>query len=215
MPSVRVANIIVGHGNLWEANYGTALPAGYNASGADSYGTDLDGDADWIYLGATMEGVELTYEPDYGEIEVDQLKDAARLFNQGLTVNVATQLAEATLENLLVAWGLPDSAYTSGAANSVGTFKIGVPDEDPVERAITVIGPAPLRSGDTADAGQNNNYRERIYAANRVVSVEGSSFNMRRTEATTFPVSFRVLPDDAATAGEEYGVIYDRYVAPA
>lgn len=224
MPNVTVRNIIVGPGNLFVADSTETNPdidAGASASGTATYGDTLDTASGWDYLGATMEGVELTYEPDYGEIEVDQLKDAARLFNQGLTITVGTQLAETTLENLLVAWGLPDqnqygnNTLTAGAANGGSArFIIGVPEEDPVERQLVLIGRAPLLSGDT-NSPTDRGFRERIYHTTRVVSVEGSSFNNRRTEAVTFPVSFRVLPDDAATNGEEYGVVYDRYYNPA
>ncbi len=50
---------------------------------------------------------------------------------------------------------------------------------------------------------------ERVYYARRVLSVQQSQFSLARTTPTTFPVTFRLLPD-AAYAGSEYGKIIDR-----
>jgi non-canonical (house-cleaning) NTP pyrophosphatase len=52
---------------------------------------------------------------------------------------------------------------------------------------------------------------ERVYYARRVLSVQQSQFNLARNAATTFPVTFRLLPSgDSAYAGQEYGKIIDR-----
>lgn len=187
--AVTVRNIIVGPADLWVAPTGTAAPA-FVAS--DGYRAAFDGDGNWDALGATMEGVEVSYQPDYGEIIVDQLKDAARLFNQGLTVQVNTQLAEATLENLLVAWGVDDNALISGT-----TFEIAVPDSDPVERALAFVGEAP----DDSDGKEV----ERLYHCFRCISIEGSTVALRRTEATVFPVTFRLLADPNQTTTNQIG----------
>jgi hypothetical protein len=193
--NVTVANILVGPGNLYIADTGTALPT-WTTGGAL---VDLDDDANWTTIGATQEGVEVAYSPDYGEVEVDQLKDAARLFNQGLTVTMNTNLAEATLENLLVAWGLPDDCLV--VDGTTDTFSISVPSDEPVERKLVVVGTAPDAAGPLD--------RDRIYVAHRVISIDGSTHSLRRTEATVFPVSFRLLPDPTQS-GQEYGQIIDQ-----
>ena len=54
-------------------------------------------------IGFTSNGLELQFQPDFGEVQVDQLLDVAKLFKQGMQVNLNTAFAEATLENLLVA----------------------------------------------------------------------------------------------------------------
>jgi hypothetical protein len=41
------------------------------------------------------------------------------------------------------------------------------------------------------------------------LSVQQSQFSLARTTPTTFPVTFRLLPD-ASYAGSEYGKIIDR-----
>lgn len=198
--NVTTDNIIVGPGNLYVADVGTALPTWGSATGGTGANYDFDEDANWTTLGATMEGVEVGYQPDYGEVEVDQLKDAARLFHQGLTVTMGTQLAEATLENLLVAWGLDASCLTVNGETF--TLDVDIPSDRPVERKLAVVGSAPLSAADGD--------KERIYIAHRTISIEGSTHSLRRTEATTFPVTFRLLPRPEEAPNGLYGQIIDR-----
>ncbi len=195
--AVTVRNIIVGAGNLYiSAADNAKVPLPVFTSGVSANVT-LDSDAAWRHAGATQEGVEVAYEPDYGEVEVDQLKDAAILFNQGTSISMNTNMAEASLQNLLVAWGYPVTALATD------TLSLGIPREAPIERTAAVVGRAPATAAGLA--------RERIYYARRVISVEGSNHALRRTEATVFPVSFRLLPDPTY-AGSEYGTIIDRTV---
>lgn len=202
--TVKTDNILVGFGDLFYANKDTALPT--FATGSAKLQDDFDADANWSYAGGTQGGVELAYQPTIGEVEVDQLKDAALLFNEMITVTLNTNLVEATLENLIVAWGLPDDVLA--VSTEVDTFSIGVPDEDVVERAVAVIGkgaPTATGRGNTTDGTK----RDRIYHGRRVVSIEGSTLALRRTEATQFPVAFRMLPH-ATHVGSEYGEVIDR-----
>jgi hypothetical protein len=198
--AVTVRNIIVGAGNLYVASTdNTKPPISAAPAAGQSYKTVLDADANWRNVGATMNGVEIAYTPSYGEVDVDQLKDAAILFNQGVQIMMNTQMAESTLANLLVAWGFP----STNLVNAGDTLNIGVPIEAPVERAAVVVGRAPA----TVALGT----RERLYYARRIVSMQGSNHSLRRTEATVFPVSFRLLPDPTYS-GSEYGTITDRTV---
>jgi len=54
-------------------------------------------------VGYTQNGIELSFQPDFGEVMVDQLLDVAKMFKQGMKVTLKTSFAEATLENLLLA----------------------------------------------------------------------------------------------------------------
>ncbi len=218
--AVTIRNIIVGAGNLYVAPAGTALPEfrsgeAFNTTMTSTRVDDTTTTAvneaggatlGWRHVGGTQEGVEVAYEPDYGEVELDQLKDAALLFNQGIGVSLNTTMAEATLENLVLAWGMATGSIVTDTVVDTETLWLGVPDDNPVERRVVVVGKAP-----TTAAGAP---RDRVYMANRVISVDASSHALRRTEATTFPVSFRLLPDPAQPAGREYGRIVDRSVTP-
>lgn len=168
--------------------------------------TDTSGTAAWRDVGFTQEGVEVAYEPDFGEVEVDQLMDSAKLFKQGMRVTVNTTLAEATLENLLVVWGAqPASRTTTGSgATLVETLDIqaGALGDDPVERGLVFVGPAPRNTTD-------NSRRERVYHVKRAIQTESSSHALRKAEGTVFPVSFRALPDTSQSVAL-YGRITDR-----
>jgi hypothetical protein len=53
---------------------------------------------------------------------------------------------------------------------------------------------------------------ERVYYARRVLSVQQSQFSLARNAASTFPVTFRLLPD-GIKVGQEYGLIIDRIIS--
>ncbi|QWT29928.1 major tail protein [Streptomyces phage TunaTartare] len=206
----QVRNIIIGAAALYISvkdstdaawNGGPALPASPGAG--SSFTTALDGSADFRHTGFTTEGLEVSYEPDYGDVEVDQLLDSAKLFKQSMRVTINTTLAEAALENLLVAWGQQSATLTSTTSTTELGIAAGALGDEPVERALVAVGPGPKTA-----AGAK---RERVYHARRVLSVESSAHSVRRNEATVFPVSFRLLPDPAF-AGSEYGVIRDRNI---
>lgn len=206
----QVRNIIIGAAALY-ISAEDSTDAGYTApslptapAAGASFSTALDSAADWRHAGFTTEGLEISYEPDFGDVEVDQLLDSAKLFKQSMRVTINTTLAEASLENLLVAWGQSSNTLTtSGTADTLG-IAAGALGDEPVERSLVAVGPGPRAASDGAK-------RERIYHARRVLSVEASAHSVRRNEATVFPVAFRLLPDPNF-AGQEYGVIRDRNV---
>jgi len=124
-------------------------------------------------VGYTSTGLEVSYEPTYGEVMVDQLLDAARIFKQTLKVMLKTELTEATLENLQFSWGQMDSVYVANANNSVvnvptllnndsavnstpdtpaATLNIaaGALGDAPVERVLIAVGQAPAQIGTSA-----------------------------------------------------------------
>lgn len=229
-----VKNIIVGAADMWISKTGLATrPADVSLTGGTPAATTLGGSSSWRNMGYTTEGLELSYEPDYGDVMVDQLLDAARLFKQGLKVTLKTSLAEATLENMQVAFGQEDSvttysgstqsvvsALTISSANSTATLNIsgGALGTAPVERSIVAIGNAPSKLGSgqgTAGTeyidGATIKKKERVYIARRVVAMDTVSHGLKRGDATVFPVTFRCLPDDNdAYDGSEYGKIIDR-----
>lgn len=197
-------NIIVGAAALYLSAVeggGTALPAAPAAG--TSFASALEGSADWRHAGYTSEGLELAYEPDWTDIEVDQLLDSAKIFKTSMRATINTTIVEATLENLLIAWGQTATTLTSGASDSTLGIAAGALGDDPVERSLAAVGPAPRSAGGAR--------RERLYYARRVLSVDSVSVAIRRDESTMFPVSFRLLPD-SNFPGAEYGTIRDRNI---
>lgn len=180
-------------------------PALPTPAGTESMAVALDADDDWRGVGLTQDGIEVAYEPDFGSVDVDQMLDAAKMFKQGQSVSVNTTLAEATLENLMVVWGMQNDALVAeGATSDLLNISSGALGDEPVERSIAFVGPAPRSA-----AGVK---RERVYHVHRSLQVESSSHSLAKAANTAFPVSFRILPDPTYT-GAEYGIVRDRNVA--
>jgi len=111
------ANIVVGAAAFFVSNYGQGVTAttlntvpsiegeSYKESLALRYTTQFKN------VGYTNNGIELTFNPTFGDVTVDQLLDVAKLYKSGMQVTLKTSFAEATLENLLIA-----IAQKSGAA---------------------------------------------------------------------------------------------------
>ena len=157
-------------------------------------------------VGFTNNGLQVTYNPSYGSVTVDQLLDTAKLFKESMEVMIATEMAEGTLENVLTVFGQRSATLTSAGALLAATDKLGIAGgalgEAPTERQLIAVGQAP-----TSEATAT----ERVYYARRVLSVQQSQFSLARNAASTFPVTFRLLPDGAsANVGQEYGFIVDR-----
>lgn len=156
----------------------------------------------WSYVGFTSNGLELQFQPDFGEVQVDQLLDVAKMYKQGMQVSLNTTMAEATLENLLVAIA-GKSGANGDLLGSTLWLSAGELGECPVERAIVAVGPG---SGDcNAAAGEAV---ERVYVAHRALSIDSVTVSAKRDEATSFAVSFRLLP----ASNGKYGKIVDRTV---
>jgi len=289
-------NIIVGAASIFIKADGPVDPDADGqvppfAEGVSYRDTLNAGVAPWRNVGYTQNGLELTITPDFGEVEVDQLLDSAKIFKQGMQVTLNTTFAEATLENLLYAiaaspndlnkglhsggdYGLPttysgirdgrfegdphgapgdttadpkeavgvtlggtapgageplaNEVYgpddTVAVANGYVTDGVGHyvsangPDGDnaqdaidvlditsgnlgecPIERGIAAVGPG---TGDCAIGDEI----ERIYLAFRAMSMDAVTISVSRDAASTFDVTFRLLP----AANGSYGRVIDR-----
>ena len=211
-------NIIVGAAALFTYEDGVLPEAGVlpGYSAGVSYKTTLSDEEGFRNVGYTMNGLELQFQPDFGEVQVDQLLDVAKLYKQGMQVNLNTAFAEATLENLLVAIAAPTGDLVnnvkadnplefnlSSGVSVVDAMELssGQIGECPVERGIVAVGPG------TGDCEVGSSI-ERIYVAFRALSIENVTVSAKRDEASMFEVSFRLLP---ASTGS-YGRIVDRLV---
>jgi len=196
------ANIIVGAAALFAYEDGElsdgVLPAYVDGT---SYKDTLEADADFRNVGYTMNGLEVVFQPDFGEVQVDQVLDVAKLYKQGMQVNLNTAFAEATLSNLLFATaGKTADLGVDGNANPELNMSAGDIGDVPVEAGLVAVGPG---SG-AAGAG-----KERVYVAYRALSIESVTVSAKRDEPSMFEVSFRLLPNDTAS----YGKIVDRTIS--
>ena len=196
-------NIIVGAAAFFMAD-STLVPTVTPAfSGSASYRETLSSDNGYDNVGYTTNGLEMQFQPDFGEVQVDQILDVAKLYKQGMQVSVATAFAEATLENLLLALAGSNDDLTGTKSTSGGrilNLSAGDLGECPVERGIVAVGPG---TGDCEDSAAV----ERVYIGYRALSIENVTVSAKRDEASMFEVSFRLLPEDTSGA---YGKIIDR-----
>ena len=232
-------NILVGASPLFisnfdvtSANYVENAEPGSAAAGAFATGVSYTNTLNAITpgntfayrnVGFTNNGLQITYNPTYDSVTVDQLLDTAKLFKSAMEVMIATELAEGTLENVLVVFGQADDPTNNSAISAnntiiesgTGTSKkttlglaAGALGVAPTERQLIAVGLAP-----TSDTEKTT---ERVYYARRVLSVQQSQFSLARSTATTFPVTFRLLPTAmSGYEGQEYGKIIDRVLTVA
>jgi hypothetical protein len=219
-------NILVGASPLFLSNTDVTI-AGYlenQSPGEGAYAfapgvsftktlNDIDqvaGTFGYRNVGFTNNGLQVTYNPSYGSVTVDQLLDTAKLFKESMEVMIATEMAEGTLENVLIVFGQSQGTLDLDVGLGLSTTdKLGIAGgalgEAPTERQLIAVGQAP-----TSQATKT----ERVYYARRVLSVQQSQFSLARNAASTFPVTFRLLPDGAtANVNKEYGFIVDRVLA--
>ena len=243
--ATNTKNVIVGAADLFisDATDGSrpstttaTLATLFGGATGNSARTGLMASSLYREVGYTNAGLEISYEPNYGEVMVDQLLDAARLFKQTLKVMLKTELVEATLDNLQLSWGQTDTYYVNSTGSAItavqsltdttiyGSSEVGSTlnmaagalGDAPLERVLIAVGNAPAQVKnndlDSAAAVTSKRNKERVYVARRVVSIDTTAHGLKRDSATVFPVSFRCLPDDSnvAYAGSEYGVVIDR-----
>jgi hypothetical protein len=193
-----------GSGSAAVYNFGSGSVSAIPAFVAGTrYADTLEANANYRNVGYTMNGLELQFQPDFGEVQVDQLLDVAKLYKQGMQVNMVTAFAEATLENLLVSIAGKDADLSNGATQDTLVLNSGELGAVPVERALIAVGPG---SGDPEATGAAA--VERVYVAHRALSIDNVTVSAKRDEPSMFEVSFRLLP----TANGSYGKIVDRVV---
>lgn len=206
-------NIVTGAAALFigtatnSTDAGTSLPAIASNSAATEV---LDGGTGFRNVGYTTDGLALSFEPNYNEVMVDQVLDAAKIFKTEMKAYAQCTLAEATLLNLLVVLGGQTADYSSTGVTSVDNISGSVSGitymnlnpgslfDTPVERTAVWVGNP---SGKTAGSK-----KERIYVAPRAMSMETVAVNVKRDEASTLPVRFRLLADNNG----RFGRVYDR-----
>ena len=188
---------------------GVKVPA---FSASSSYTTSLNAAVDtatvtnstfyYRNVGFTNNGLQITYNPTFDSVTVDQLLDTAKLFKSAMEVMIATEMSEGTLENVLVVFGQKQDTLNSGVLG----LEAGALGAAPTERQLIAVGQAPTTA--------TNTNTERVYYARRVLSVQQSQFSLSRSTPTTFPVTFRLLPSGSSSyVGSEYGKIIDRVIS--
>jgi hypothetical protein len=202
--ALETKNIIVGAARIFLGKTEGSIASLPTEDPTKSFATILQttGSSTWDEVGLTSEGLEVAFEPEYLDVEVDQLLDSAGLFKMRMRVTVRTSFTEATLANLAKALGQKSTTVVGNDLKLPG----GSLGEFPVERSFAAVGNGPRNDTLTAS---NTKTPERVYYARRAISVEAVTHSLKRDAATVYPVAFRLLPDTTYT-GSEYGLIRDR-----
>jgi hypothetical protein len=166
---VTASQLIMGPGALYSGAFGATEPADTAIATAPSSATFTD-------VGGTLGGVKLKIEQKFKELEVDQIVDnvGRRLTMREMTIS--TEMAEPTLENLVLA------ANGSGSITSGSGFKSFVPANDssatqPSYRCF-------IFDGFAASGGV------RRVIARRCLSTSNVEFEYSKDKQTTFKVEF-------------------------
>ena len=171
-----------------------------------------DGQKHWRDVGYTNNGLEVSYEPGYGDVMVDQLLDAARLFKQSIRVTLKTELAEGTLENMALAFGQPDPSLVfssstgsitaasilqnptgsvavagTGLANSARLgLAAGSLGDQPVERSIIAVGQAPEQFGTNIRTGNSSLYDPTAFGTTNLTGAASANVGSASSGSLTF-----------------------------
>lgn len=199
MPNYKTQELVVGAADIYIGPSGTTRPA---IVAGTPYQTTLDAAAGWSQVGFTQDGFEMAYTPEFTDVEVDQWLDSALTFKSSMRVTFNTTLAQATLFNLMLAWGQSSSTLTSTASDATLDIGEGGLGSAPTERGLIAVG-----NGVYGRTAGQSTYSEKFYHAFRVIAVDETTVGHRRAENTGIPVSFRALPDQTTN---KYGQIKER-----
>lgn len=112
-PAYTATNVLYGVGVLFTAPVGTAVPSDQNLGVGSSWVS-----GGWSYIGATDQGVSLTFNPTTTDIRIEEQQTPVAALVDQVTMEVTTSLSEETLANINVAWGNGGTVSVTAAGAS-------------------------------------------------------------------------------------------------
>lgn len=176
---VTVTNLVMGPGDLYQGIYGSVtepLNVDVNIAPPTSGG--------WTSQGGTQDGVTLTINKEFTELQVDQIIDVPGRRTTKRDARLTTNLAEGTLENLKIA--------ENGGTIATGT---GWRTYDP---ASDTAATQPIYQHFILDAWGVNSFRRRIFGR-RALSVANPELAYKKDGQTLIPCDFACHYVDANT----------------
>jgi len=147
---------------------------------------------DGVDVGYTEDGVSITVEREYYDVEADQSICILEKKKIREKVRLVTNILEATLENLKIVFGIGNAVAT---VSGVKTLSFGG-DTGVAEHLLVFTGKAP---GGFV----------RTFTAYKAVSIESGEHGYKKGEKTVVPVTFELIEDAGKTAGMRYGSFSD------
>lgn len=112
-PAYTATNVLYGVGVLFTAPVGTAVPSDQNLGVGSSWVS-----GGWSYIGATDQGVSLTFNPTTTDIRIEEQQTPVAALVDQVTMEVTTSLSEETLSNINIAWGNGGTVSVTAAGAS-------------------------------------------------------------------------------------------------
>jgi hypothetical protein len=177
---VTVNNLIAGPADIYIGAFGAAEPA-------DSAVATAPASAAWTDMGGTNDGVKWSVDQDFLEMEVDQVVDRVGSRLTKRMIKVETQLAEATLANIVNV--LNGGTVTASAAFATYDPATATSATQPTYRALLFDGWAPGASP----------FRRRVIVR-RVLNIDGMKEHTYSKDKQLFvPVTFTAHYVSAST----------------
>jgi hypothetical protein len=167
--SVNASNLIMGPATAYSASFGATEPLDSTINATPS--------APWVDVGGTMGGIKLTVNQTYTELTVDQIVDTVGRRLTARDVQVATQFAEATLDNLAAA--LNGGTVTAGTTPVLKTY-------DP---ANAISATQPGYGALLFDGWGPSQFRRRVIVR-KVLSMSSVDVEYTKSGQTVIPVTF-------------------------
>lgn len=177
-PTWVAANVLYGTAFLFTSPEGTALPADIDLGDSAAWAT-----ASWNYVGASDQGVTITFNPSVTQIQIEEqmMPTASPVSTAQFTVDVS--LAEDTLANMQLAYGGGGSiTATAAATGQPGKSVLKLSDTFPVLQAGLI--------GTNAQGFPRVLYVPRVMSAGQVAT----SFR-RAADKRMYPVTLNALCD--------------------
>jgi len=179
--TVTATAVLAGPGQIFTGAFGAAEPADTAVNSAPAASA-------WTDCGSTNDGLMVTVNMDFFELEVDQVPDVVGRRLTKRDAQVSTNLAEGTLANLALT--LNDSTSATGAGFASLTPAFGQSAMFPTSKAVIVDGWAPTTT--TA--------KTRRFIARKVMSISNVETAYKKDGQYLLPVTFGAMYVDASTA---------------
>lgn len=186
-------NVETGAGRMIVADFSVTSPRSFEDIFEEDGVTLKTGFRD---IGATDGWMWVETSTESTDIEVDQVVGALDTINSSRNMSISTNLAEATFENLQIAWGIVGDI---AIANGLKTFKIGNDLNNPSKRVIIIT--SKYNSSDS---------KRRAYVVNKA-KWDGSSSAMefKKWEKTLIPLTMKVYADTSLPSDEQIMVGFE------
>jgi hypothetical protein len=149
---MEIKNIVAGHAELW---------------------------VDGSNVGFLSSGVAQSFEREYFDIMVEQVKGPIKCELISEVMNISTELTEVSMNQLKIAWDQEGSTLLGGTFLAIGT------ESGANEHTLTIVAKAPAAS----------NFSYMNFHIFKAVSFEAVESTFQRAENTRIPISFKCLKD--------------------